>query len=160
MRRLLGATLAAMLLVVSPAAARTVAPAAGDFTVTVLQVTPQPTASGDCLIKLTATFSFTGTLHGAFTAPFTILHEGACPPATGAEAFLASGTFVGDVTIGTRTRTGQFDFVFSGTIDEAGNARGVLVVLSGSGGLRGLRGALELRGVSGVGGTYSGALTL
>jgi hypothetical protein len=161
MRRLLLTTLAATLLLASPATARTVTtPAAGDFTASVLEVAPHPTPSGDCLIKLTATFAFTGTVDGAFTAPFTILHEGACPPATGEEAFVARGTFAGDVTIGSRTRTGTFDFVFAGTIDEAGNARGILLVLDGTGGLRGLRGALELTGIAGVGGTYRGTLTL
>jgi hypothetical protein len=74
--------------------------------------------------------------------------------------FLAYGTFAGDVTIGTRSRSGTFDFVFAGTIDEAGSARGTLVVLRGGGGLHGLRGALELSGVSGVGGTYRGTLAL
>ena len=157
MRRLLGATLAATLLLVSPAAARTVAPATGDFTVSVLQATPQPTFGGQCLINLTATFAFTGTLQGAFTAPFTILHRGGCTAPAG-ETFLARGTFEGAVAVGSRTRKGTFDFVFAGTIDEAGNARGTLLVLRGTGGLHRLRGALQLSGVSGVGGSYSGTL--
>ena len=47
-------------------------------------------------INLTATFTFTGGLNGAFVAPFSILHLGACDqPAP--EVFKARGTYTGSV---------------------------------------------------------------
>jgi hypothetical protein len=158
MLKLLGATLAIAMLAVSPASAKVAAPATGSFTVSVTDVTARPAPGGNCLITLTGTFTFTGTLKGAFTAPFVILHEAACDrPA--AETFISYGTFSGAVRFGDKTRTGTFDFVFAGTIDAASNARGTLVVLRGTGGLDRLRGALALSGISGVSGTYSGALS-
>jgi len=90
---------------------------------------------------------------GAFVAPFRILHFGACDqPAS--KLFQARGTYRGSVA----GVTGSFDFVFAGTIDAAGHARGELIVLRGSGGLQGLRGAVTLDGLEGVGGTYSGVV--
>jgi hypothetical protein len=157
---LLGATLAVVLLLVSPVFAKTAAPAAGTFTVAGVTVTSvRPASDATCLIDLTATFSFTGTLQGSFTAPFAIVHHGACgQPA--AENFVARGTFSGDVALGDVTLDeGTFDFVFVGTIDAASNARGALHVHGGTGDLEELGGALELTGISGVGGTYSGTLS-
>jgi uncharacterized protein DUF3224 len=159
MRRLLGATLAVSLLLVSPTSAKVAAPAAGDFAVSADAPTVQPAPGGKCLIRLTATFSFTGTLQGSFRAPFAIVHNGACDQPA-AEVFVAYGTFSGTVVLGDATRTGTFDFVFAGTIDAASNARGTLLVLRGTEGLKGLRGAAKLTGVSGVGGTYRGTLTI
>jgi hypothetical protein len=157
MWKLLGATLAVALLLVSPASAKVAAPVAGSFTVDVTDATVRPASDATCLISLTATFNFTGTLHGSFTAPFAIVHHGACDQPA-AEAFVAHGTFSGSVVLGDVTRTGTFDFVFVGTIDAASNARGTLRVLRGTEDLRGLGGAVELTGISGVGGTYRGTL--
>jgi hypothetical protein len=159
MRKVLGTTIVfALLVVVAPASGRVAAPAAGSFTVLVTNVRAQPVLGGNCLITLTATFVFTGTLRGSFTAPFVIRHEAACDePAE--ETFVSHGTFSGAVVLRDTTRTGTFSFVFAGAIDAASNARGTLVVLHGAGGLSGLRGALELTGISGVGGTYRGALS-
>jgi Protein of unknown function (DUF3224) len=98
---------------------------------------------------------FVGTLVGSFTAPFVIAHDGPCDQPA-AETFVARGTYNGSVA----KREGSFDFTFAGTIDAARNARGTLLVTRGSGGLSGIRGALELSGVSGVGGDYRGLLTL
>jgi hypothetical protein len=159
MRKLLGATLAIALLVLAPASASVAAPAAGSFEVSVTNVTAQPAPGGNCLVTLTATFAFTGTLQGSFTAPFVILHEAACDQPA-AETFVSYGTFSGALVRGDTTRTGTFDFVFAGTIDAASNARGTLVVLRGTGELERLRGTLELTGISGVGGTYRGALSI
>jgi len=159
MRKLLVATLAVALLLVSPAFVTAAAPAAGSFTVTEVTVTSvRPASDATCLINLTATFSLTGTLQGSFTAPFAIVHHGACDQPA-AETFVAHGTFSGDVVLGDVTRTGAFDFVFVGTIDAASNARGTLRVLGGTGQLQELGGAVELTGISGVGGTYSGTLS-
>ena len=139
-----------------PAAPAAVVPASGPFNVDAIQrVTTRPTPGGTCVITLTATFSFEGTLVGSFTAPFVITHDGACDQPA-AETFVASGTYNGTVA----GRAGKFQFVFAGTIDAARNARGTLVVVRGSGGLQGLSGALELSGVAGVGGTYRGVVTL
>jgi len=160
MRKLLGAILAIVILAVSPASAKVAAPVQGSFKVSIAEETveAQPLAGGNCLITLTATFTFTGTLQGSFTAPFAILHDGACnEPA--AETFVSYGTFSGDVVLGGTKRTGTFDFAFAGTIDAASNARGTLVVLRGTEGLERLRGTLELTGISGIGGTYRGALS-
>jgi hypothetical protein len=155
---LAAATLAVAVLVVSPASAKVAAPASGSFIVSVAKVTARPAPDGKCLITLTATFAFTGTLQGSFTAPFVILHEAACDQPA-AETFVAYGTFSGAVVLADVTRTGTFDFAFAGTIDAASNARGTLVVMRGAGGLKRLRGALELAGISGVGGTYRGTLS-
>ena len=87
-----------------------------------------------------------------------ILHEAACDQPA-AETFVAYGTFSGAVVLADVTRTGTFDFAFAGTIDAASNARGTLVVMRGAGGPKRLRGALELSGISGVGGTYRGTLS-
>jgi hypothetical protein len=128
----------------------------GQFTVAIdpQSVTVQPVGS-TCRIGLTATFTFTGDLTGAFVAPFSILHMGACDqPAT--EVFRALGTWTGSV-LGV---PGSFEFLFAGTIDPAGHARGELVVLSGAGGLATLRGAIRLDGQAGVGGSYDGAVVL
>jgi Protein of unknown function (DUF3224) len=158
MRKLLGAALAIVILAVSPASANVAAPAQGSFSVSVADVTPQPLPGDKCLITLKATFKFTGTLQGSFTAPFTILHEAACnQPAE--ETFVSFGTFSGAVVLGGTTRTGTFDFAFAGTIDAASNARGIMVVLRGTEGLEHLRGTLELMGISGISGTYRGALS-
>jgi hypothetical protein len=158
MRKLLGATLAIVILAVPPASAKVAAPAEGAFDVSIANVTPKPLTGGNCLITLTATFTFSGTLQGSFAAPFAILHEAACDQ-PGAETFVSYGTFVGAVALGGTKRTGTFDFAFAGTIDAASNARGTLVVLRGTEGLKRLRGTLELTGISGIGGTYRGALS-
>ena len=156
--KLLAATVAMALVLVSPAFAKVAAPAAGSFTVSDVAVTTVRTASdATCLVGLSATFSFTGTLQGWFRAPFAIVHHGACDQPA-AEHFVAHGTFSGSVALGGSTRTGAFDFVFSGTIDAASNARGTLRILRGAVGLQGLGGAVTLTGVSGVGGTYQGTL--
>jgi hypothetical protein len=104
-----------------------------------------------CIIDLDATFAFQGTLQGAFTAAFRIVHRGPCSqPAP--ETFEAEGTYTGSVA----TASGTFDFNFAGSIDTQGNAQGGLTVLHGTGGLANLHGTLTLTGQAGVGGTYSG----
>jgi len=128
----------------------------GAFTVAIdpQSVNAQP-VGGTCRISLTATFTFTGDLNGAFTAPFSVLHAGACDqPAR--EAFQARGTYNGSVA----GSSGAFDFLFAGTIDPAGHAQGQLVPLQGTGGLASLRGVVTLEGQSGVGGNYSGIVVL
>jgi hypothetical protein len=156
-RILLVAATALVLTASSPSAASAaVVPATGPFTVEAIRgFSPHPTPGGECVITLTATFSFTGTLVGSFTAPFVIAHDGACDQPA-AETFVASGTYEGSVA----GRSGRFAFVFAGTIDAAGNARGTLVVVRGTAGLHGLSGSLELSGVSGVGGSYRGVLAV
>jgi hypothetical protein len=164
MSRLCRLSLAIAVVFVVAAPAAPAAPSApvrvsGAFTVDPpTNVTVQPLPGGRCLIRLTTTFRFTegspgGGLVGPFTAPFEIRHSGACDQAA-QETFVASGTFTGSVA----ARSGSFDFVFRGTIDAANNARGVLTVRSASGDLAGLRGAIQLSGIGGVGGTYSGVL--
>jgi|tagenome__1003787_1003787.scaffolds.fasta_scaffold20961701_4 hypothetical protein len=172
MRSARGVTAAVAALLICSAVGRAALPAAssaatgslaaGSFEVTSIVPTspPRPTAGGGCLSKLTATFVFfDGTLEGSFTAPFVFLRNGACDEPA-AQTFVARGTFSGCVG----AREGRFTFVFAGTVDatpvEAPKARGTLIVLSGSGGLRGLQGALELTGVAGVGGTYIGAVSI
>jgi hypothetical protein len=117
---------------------------------------------GRCLTRLTTTFLFlpyTGDLDGSFTAKFEITSQNApCTfPPSGQQTFVTrDGTFTGSVA---GLGSGSFTFVFRGTIDPAENARGTLVVQSGSGGLAGLHGAIQLSGQSGVGGSYTGTLT-
>ena len=128
----------------------------GGFTVAIdpHSIAAQP-VGGICRVNLRATFSFTGDLVGAFVAPFSILHAGACDQAA-TEAFQASGTYNGTVA----GVSGSFDFLFTGTIDAQGHAQGELVILDGRGGLAGLHGAVMLAGQAGVGGTYTGTVTL
>lgn len=149
----------------APAAPRVVQ-ASGPFTVDAPSAGPTftPLAGGRCLLRLTTAFRFPapppgapGTLVGAFTADFEITHLGPCVPfAPAFETFVANGEFSGTVA-GVR---GTFKFVFRGTIDAASNARGTLVVQSGTGGLEALRGALQFAGISGIRGNYSGTLVL
>jgi Protein of unknown function (DUF3224) len=127
----------------------------GSFTVSIdpNSISAQP-VDGACHIKLTATFSFTGSLVGSFTAPFGIVHFGSCDnPAP--EVFTARGAYTGSVL----GKSGSFSSAFSGTIDAQGHARGDLVILQGRGGLAGLQGLLKLEGQSGVGGNYTGTAT-
>jgi hypothetical protein len=148
--------------VAAPAASAATVTVSGMFTVEnpPTNVTQQPLPGGRCLTKLTTTFRFPGPggLQGAFTARFEITSQDApCTfPPSGHQTFVARGTFTGSVA---GLGSGKFKFVFSGTIDPAENAQGTLVVESGSGGLGGLQGAVQLSGTSGVGGTYSGTLT-
>lgn len=130
--------------------------ASGEFQVTSFDLTAPPQQNGDtCFIEADVTFAFQGTLVGSFAAHFLIVHSGPCgEPA--AEAFTALGTYTGTVA----GVAGTFDFRFQGQIDAAGNARGELAVLQGTGGLANLHGHLTLTGVAGVGGTYTGVIDL
>jgi hypothetical protein len=132
----LSLAVAVVLAVAAPAAAAappTVVQASGPFTVDPPSAGPtfQPLPGGRCLLRLTTTFRFPGvppapsTLVGAFTADFEITHLGPCVPFEPAfETFVANGEFSGTVAgVG-----GTFKFAFRGTIDEASNARGTLVV--------------------------------
>lgn len=126
-------------------------PASGDFAVQDLVVNSVEPKGETCRIELTATFRLEGTFNGKFVADFQIVHLGACgEPAD--EVFIARGTFTGDV----EGATGSFDFVFTGTIDATGNADGDLVVTRGTGELAGLSGRINLTGIAGVSGTYTG----
>jgi uncharacterized protein DUF3224 len=156
-------TLAASALAAMPAAGapNVVTPAEGSFTVvSVVPTSARPTPGGTCVVTATATFAFDGTLAGSFDASFVFVRNGPCPPAPASETFAAHGTYSGSVMFGRTARTGKFDFAFAGTIDAAGNARGTLVVLRGTEGLRGLSGSLTLSGKAGVGGTYRGTLAI
>src|SRR5438874_1169472 len=55
-------------------------PVAGTFEVSSLSVTGAVPVEGTCRIGLTATFTFTGSLLGAFKAPFRIVKFGPCEP--------------------------------------------------------------------------------
>lgn len=155
-RSIVALTLAISLLG-TPAVASAPTDVSGDFAVTSATVTGIRVADDTCFIDLDATFAFTGSLEGAFTAHFVITHHGGCfEPA--AESFRAIGTYAGTVTIGGETLAGTFDFVFNGTIDAAGTASGDIVVLAGTAGLAGLHGTIGLAGTAGVGGTYVGGV--
>jgi hypothetical protein len=160
----LSLAIAVALAVAAPVAvaAPRVVQASGHFDVVIdpASVTAQPLPGGRCRITLHATFIFTtGALQGRFKPPalFEIMKVGVCDPAVPAlETFVASGTFEGAVA----GVSGRFGFVFRGTIDAANMARGQLVVTSGSGGLAGLRGTVQLSGLDGCCGSYSGVLVL
>lgn len=130
-------------------------PADGDFVVDqeTFNVTSVEPAGAICLIELTATFQLTGTFEGEFTADFFIVHLGPCEePAP--QVFIAEGTYTGAVG----DAQGSFDFRFVGDIDAEGNADGDLVVVRGTGDLKGLSSRITLTGQAGVAGTYAGRI--
>lgn len=120
--------------------------AAGDFTVTKAVPTAVVPDDQGCVIDLTATFELVGSLAGAFEAFFVIEHAGPCDqPAE--ETFEAVGTYEG-VIAGVE---GSFPLEFDGTIDAEGMAQGKLEMKGES-----VEAILQLSGVAGVEGTYSG----
>lgn len=124
--------------------------AAGDFTVTNLVPTAVVPDDNGCVIHLTATFEFVGSLVGAFTASFVIEHDGPCDkPAE--ETFEAEGIYEGDIA----GVEGSFPLEFDGTIDADGDAQGILEMKAES-----VEAKLQLAGVAGVAGTYSGEIKL
>ena len=159
----LSLALAVALAVMAPAASAATVSVSGDFTVGApSSASQQPLPGGRCLttLKDVPFFFTTGGLAGSsFTADFEITSQNApCTfPPSGQQTFVTrNGIFMGSVA---GLGSGNFTFVFRGTIDPQENARGTLVVERGSGGLAGLHGAVQLSGQSGVGGSYSGTLT-
>jgi hypothetical protein len=155
------ATFSIVLLLLLPATASadsgaaSVLQVAGDFTVGAPEGVSVEPLGRTCRISFSTTFTFTGDLTGAFTAPFSILHLGSCDQPA-AEVFQARGTYAGEVA----EASGTFEFLFAGTIDATGRAQGQLVVLRGTGGLTTLHGVVQLNGQALVGGKYTGAVTL
>jgi hypothetical protein len=126
----------------------------GTFKVTVNSASIEPI--GDiCRVSLNATFTFSGSLVGAFTSPFSIVHFGPCAAAA-REVFATRGLYTGSVL----GNSGSFNYAFAGAIDAAGHAQGDLFILHGSAGLADLQGMLKLSGQSGIGGTYTGTVTV
>jgi hypothetical protein len=156
----LSLAVAVVLAVAAPSAAAAPVNVQGDFMVgpnSGVTVTPLP---GDrCLVVLdNQIFDFiTGDLDGSFVADFDITSNLPCSQQPGGQQTFVTrdGTFSGSVA---GVGEGSFDFVFRGTIDPEEHARGQLTITSASGGLAGLRGTIQLSGMAGVGGSYSGTL--
>lgn len=150
------AGLVATFAIAIPASASAPHAVSGGFTVSSVIPTSFEAAGKNCILQADVTFSLTGDVTGVFTSlPLRIVHHGPCAPfGPAAENFEGHGTFAGEVG----GSTGTFGFNFRGKADAAGHAEAKLTIQRATGDLAGLHGSLTLTGITGVGGTYVGAL--
>jgi hypothetical protein len=109
-----------------------------------------------CVLTVSGTLTFSGTLQGSAPASTTALEDASCqqvaanPPGTFADVFSSTGTFSG--TIDGRPVTA--DMVYAGHT-AAGGSITAIMRFTGD-----LTGVLHVGATLGVGGTYSGVLVL
>ena len=169
-RRLLaGGALALTMLTAAPAAASAapatsattrgarahVVRASGEFTValdvTSLRVQPVGTR---CLLTVSGTLEFSGTLVGTAAATTAALEDATCaevathPPGTFADVFRSTGTFAGTVD----GQPVDAEIVYAGRTAVGGSIDAVMVFTGG------VTGVLHVQAQVAVGGTYSGVL--
>jgi len=135
--------------------AATVQPVSGTFMVVSETVQSVQQVGTFCIIQLDVVFSFQGSLNGSFTPPadFVLVQQSPCNQ-SGPVTFIAAGTFQGSVN----GASGSFNFLFTGSLPDPLHAQGTMLILSGTGELRTLRGTLVLTGTPHVGGTYIGSV--
>lgn len=146
-------TLLILLVLVAPASATAPAGVSGQYWLTEppanLQMRP---AGNNCIIDVDMTYPFTGDLIGTAVAHFRVVSHGPCEnnmPFSYDESLKAKGTFTGEVL----GQAGTFDFIYEGKGwpaapgEEALDVR--IVILSGTGGLEGLHGMLDVTYVMG-----------
>ncbi len=131
-------------------------PASGTFKVVNETVVSVQQVGSDCIIHLTVTFSFEGSLVGSFNPPanFVLVQQAPCNQ-SGPVDFVAAGSFKGTVN----GAAGTFTFVFIGSLPDPQHAHGTLYILAGTGQLSHLRGTLVLTGTPHVGGSYTGTVS-
>jgi hypothetical protein len=136
-----------------------VVPASGDFTVTLdlTSIAARPVGTR-CLLTVSGTLVFSGTLEGTAAATTAALEDAACadvathPPGTFADVFRSTGTFSGTVD----GRPVEARLVYAGRTAVGGSIDALMLFTGGVTG--GVTGALRVEAEVAVGGTYRGLL--